>query len=193
MKTAVFNIKKNSQLSQTGQSSLENNFLAAYQTYSDAIFRYCYYRVFDRDQAKDYVQEAYCRTWKYLAEGKEIENMRAFLYRTATNIIIDESRKRKHASLDQIMEKGFSPKTDPRQTTQDHFTGTELINVIKSLDEKYRDVIIMKYLDDLSTKEIAAALNETENNVYVRISRGMEKVREIIKRQEQSFNQDQIK
>src|SRR6185436_19052933 len=130
----------------------EKQFLEAYEAHSDAIFRYCYYRVFDREKAKDYAQEAFCRTWKYISEGKEVENIRAFLYRTATNIIIDESRKKKATSLDQIMEKGFAPKTDPREKTQDYFTGQELITIVKSLDEKYRDVILMKYVDDLSTK-----------------------------------------
>lgn len=161
----------------------EKQFLDAYDTYSDAIFRYCYYRVFDREKAKDYVQEAYCRTWKYLSEGKTVENLRAFLYRTATNVIIDESRKRKATSLDQIMEKGFAPKVDPRQKTEDYFTGKEIIHIVKSLDEKYRDVILMKYVEDLSTQEIAFALNETENNVYVRLSRGLEKVKEILWKQ----------
>src|SRR3989344_5343062 len=140
----------------------EQQFLEAHTQHSDAIFRYCYYRVFDREKAKDYVQETYLRTWKYLAEG----------------------RKKKATSLDQIMEKGFAPNTDPRQKTQDHFTGQELIAIIKSLDDKYKDVILMKYLDDLSTKEIALVLNETENNIYVRLSRGLEKVKEIIKHQE---------
>ena len=162
----------------------EQQFLTAYDNYSDAIFRYCYYRVFDRDKAKDCVQEAYCRTWKYLSNGKEVENIRAFLYKTARNVIIDESRKKKASSLDQIMEKGFSPKTDPREKTQDYFTGQEIIHMVKSLDEKYREVILMKYVDDLSTQEIAMALDETENNVYVRISRGLEKVKELLRQQE---------
>lgn len=162
----------------------ERQFTEAYTLYADAIFRYCYYRIFDREKAKDYMQEAYMRTWKYLSEGKEVENIRAFLYRTAGNIIIDESRKKKATSLDFMMEKGFTPKTDSRQKTEDHFMGKEILRVIKELDEKYRDVIIMKYVDDLSTKEIAFALNETENNVYVRLSRGLEKVKEILKYQE---------
>src|SRR3989344_8270173 len=87
----------------------EEQFLEAFDKYSDDIFRYCYYRVFDRDKAKDVVQDAYCRTWKYVKDGKTIENMRAFLYRTAKNIIIDDSRKKKSFSLDQMIEKGFMP------------------------------------------------------------------------------------
>ena len=82
------------------------------------------------------------------------------------------------------MEQGFAPKIDDRQKTEDYFTGKEIILIVKSLEEKYRDVILMKYIDDLSTKEIAIATNETENNVYVRISRGLEKVKEILKTQE---------
>src|SRR5208283_3503404 len=110
-----------------------------------------YYRVFDREKAKDFVQETYFRTWKYMAGEKAIENIRAFLYKIARNIIIDESKKKKSSSLDQIMETGFAPSVDTREKTQDYFTGKELVLIVKSLDEKYRDVILMKYIEDLST------------------------------------------
>jgi len=162
----------------------EQQFTDAYESYSEAIFRHCYYRVFDREKAKDFVQEAFCRTWKYITEGNEIENIRAFLYRIANNIIIDESRKKKSVSLDSIMEKGFSPKVDFRQKDENYFTAKEVIKVIKSLDEKYRDVITMKYIDGFSTKEIASIIGETENNAYVRIHRGLEKLKEILKKQQ---------
>lgn len=165
-------------------NDIEQQFLHAYDNYHDAIERYCYYRVFDREKAKDHAQEAYSRTWKYMATGQKVDNIRAFLYRLARNIIIDESRKKKNTSLDLMMENGFVPGIDERQKTQDYFTGKELVVIVKSLDEKYKDVILMKYVDDLSTKEIAFALDETENNVYVKLSRGLEMVRKIAKRQE---------
>lgn len=161
----------------------QKQFLDAYDKYADAIHRYCYYRVFDKEKTEDIVQETYTRTWKYMSDGKIIENIRALLYKIATNIIIDESKKKKVGSLDKIMENGFVPYIDSRQKTQDHFTAKELIVIIKSLNEKYRDVILMKYVEDLSTEEIAFALNETENNIYVRISRGLKSVKDILKRQ----------
>ena len=163
--------------------SMEQQFIEAYEKHSDAIFRYCYYRVFDREKAKDYMQEAYCRTWKYISAGKPVENIRAFIYKTANNIIIDEARKKKATSLDAIMEKGFMPSVDNRTKTEDYFTGKEIVSIIESLDEKYRDAIILKYVNDLSTQEIAVILQETENNVYVRLSRGLQKVKEIINKQ----------
>jgi RNA polymerase sigma-70 factor (ECF subfamily) len=159
----------------------QQQFLEAYDKYAPAISRYCYYRVFDMEKAKDVVQETFTRTWKYMADGKKVENIRALLYRIATNIIIEESKKKKISSLDKIMEEGFAPFTDTRQKTQDHFTAEEIIVIIKTLNEKHRDVVLMKYVEELTTEEIAFALDETENNVYVMISRGLKLVRKIMK------------
>ena|SRR5579883_1369046 len=157
----------------------EEEFLRCYDQYADAIFRYCYYRVFNKEKAEDLTQEAYLKTWRYLQQGKTIDNLRAFLYRTAGNLIIDESRKHREVSLNRIMEKGFSPMMDPRGDIELRLAGQEALKIIQSLDDKYRDVIIMKYVEDLSVREIAQILGETENNVYVRISRGFEKIRQM--------------
>jgi len=82
------------------------------------------------------------------------------------------------------MEKGFSPNVDPRKSTEDYFAAKEIISIINSLDEEYKDVVIMKYIDGFSTKEIALIIGQTENNVYVKIHRGLQKVKEILKKQE---------
>lgn len=162
-----------------GKAKIEKQFLEAFDKYSDDIFRYCYYRVFDREKAKDLVQEAYCRTWEYITKGNKVENIRALIYKIANNMIIDDSRKKKSISLDQIMEKGFSPSFNPVEKSDDYFIGKEVLKIVESLDEKYREVIIMRYINDLSIKEIASILNETENNIYVIISRGFAKVKGI--------------
>ena len=75
--------------------NLDKEFLAAYDEYSDALFRHCMIRVRDRDVAKDIVQETFSRTWLYLSEGKKVEYIRAFLYRVANNLIVDGARKKK--------------------------------------------------------------------------------------------------
>ena len=90
----------------------QQQFLEAYDKYSQAISRYCYYRVFDKEKTKDVVQETYTRTWKYMADGKIVENIRALLYRIATNIIIDESKKKK-SGLIHIFNDFFNEKDQP--------------------------------------------------------------------------------
>lgn len=164
----------------------EQEFVSLYEQYSEALFRHCYYRVFDREKAKDFAQEAFFRTWKYIGEGKDIDNIRAFVYKTANNIIIDDSRRKKAISLDGIMEKGFSPNSEETNALEKNFTNQELEKVISSLDEKYRDVIVMKYIDGMSSKEIAKVLGETENNIYVRMHRGLEKAKEILNKENEN-------
>ena len=73
------------------------------------------------------MQEAYCRTWKYLTEGHQIDNIRAFVYRTAHNIIIDMAKKRASVSLDYLMEKGFTASVNPALGHQAYFAGQEML------------------------------------------------------------------
>lgn len=162
------------------QQQKEQQFLEAYKTYSGAIFRYCYQQIFDLDKTKDFVQETFIRTWKYISAGNQIENIRAFLYKTARNIIIDQTKKKKNISLQYLMEKGFSPSIDPRKSHENYFASQEVLGIINSLDEKYAKVITLKYIDGFSTKEISKTLKQTENNVYVSMHRGFAKVKEML-------------
>jgi DNA-directed RNA polymerase specialized sigma24 family protein len=45
-------------------------YLKAYDEYADAIYRYCLFRVFNEEKAKDLTQDTFLRTWEYLASGR---------------------------------------------------------------------------------------------------------------------------
>lgn len=159
----------------------QDQFLTAYNEFSDAIFRHCYFRIYSREKAKDLMQETFCRTWQYLSEGKDIDNLRAFLYRVANNLIIDDARKKKELSLDALQEEGFNPAdTRAHLAMVTTIEGKEMIGVLNKIEPGYREVILMRYLDDLQPKEIARILDESENVVSVRIHRGIKKVREYL-------------
>lgn len=76
----------------------------AYMNHADAIFKYCYFRISDREKALDFVAETFTRMWKFLIKGNEIHNQKTFLYTVARHIIIDEYRKKKIISLDFLIE-----------------------------------------------------------------------------------------
>ena len=156
---------------------LERGFLATYEAQSDALFRHCLLRVRDREIAKDIVQETFSRTWLYLSEGKEVTHIRAFLYRIANNLIVDLSRRKKSSSLDSMMEEdGFEPRDENIREPLDTPAIKEAMHNLSQLDEMYRVVITMRFLDELSPKEIATTLGVSENVVSVRIHRGMERL-----------------
>jgi RNA polymerase sigma-70 factor (ECF subfamily) len=162
--------------------ALEKRFLEAYEAHSDALFRHCYFRVYNRDRARDLTQEAFTKTWDYLLQGKEIENLRAFLYQVATNLIIDESRRRKkqtELSLERLQETGFDPGEDETDRLTARADGRMLMPLLARLDSKYSQVIVLRYIDDLSPREIAEVVGKTENVVSVRIHRGLRKLRKL--------------
>jgi RNA polymerase sigma-70 factor (ECF subfamily) len=161
------------------QDKAEKQFIEAYDLYADSLFRFCFFRIHSREQAKDITQEIFTKTWDYIRKGNQIKHIKAFLYTTARHLIIDHVRKRKEQSLEYLQENGFDQSVKPSQI-QDLETQTAL-EAIHKLDEKYRDVLLMRHIDGFSPKEIAKMLVESENAVSVRIHRGLALLREMLK------------
>lgn len=129
------------------------------------------------------LQETFIKTWEYLQKGGEVVNMKAFLYRTAHNIVVDHYRKKKALSLDDLFEQGFDVDSgaDVAKEQEVKIDGEAAFKLLDKIPEAYRDVIFMQYVDGLSVKEIAEVLGESANNVSVKIHRGLEKVRQLYK------------
>ncbi len=160
------------------QKRREQKFLEAYEAYADDLFRHAYFRVHDRERAKDLVQETFTKTWMTLSEGATIDNLRAFFYRVLTNAIIDESRKKKAVSLDSMLEEGFAPRDeDATDAVYEITTIRETHELLSTLPDEYRLPLVMRHLDGLSPGEIAEILGVTENVVSVRINRAINKLR----------------
>ncbi|MDP2637378.1 MAG: RNA polymerase sigma factor [bacterium] len=159
-------------------------FLQAYDEFADAIFRYCYFRVFDRELANDLVQDTFLRVWGYLEKGGEIQHFRVFLYKIATNLIIDYKRKKRAVSLELMQEKGFEPRQDNTLRFLERIDAKNAVQRLSELPPHYREVITMRYVEELAVKEIAEVLGETENNISVRIHRGLEALRKILQGKE---------
>lgn len=159
----------------------EKKFLKAYDNFADAIFRHCYFRIYDRERALDLMQDTFIKTWGYLARGNEIENLRAFLYRVANNLIIDNARKKKPISLEGMQEEGFQLTAENLENTQARIDAKITLALLARIDKKHRDIIVMRYIDELSPKEIAEITGQTENNVSVRLHRALNVLRLKIK------------
>ena len=152
-----------------------------YNEYADAIFRHCYFRIRCRERGKELMQEAFMQTWKYLRSGKKIDNIRAFLYKTANNLVIDDVRKnkkRQNTSLEDMQEEGFDPSgEDEEEVWQQRMDAQSVLEVLEEVDQPYRDVLIMRFVNELSPAEISEALGETANVISVRIHRAEKMLR----------------
>jgi RNA polymerase sigma-70 factor (ECF subfamily) len=159
---------------------LEKDFLAAYDAYADAIYRHCFFRVYSKARAEELMQETFTKTWEYVRDGKQVENLRAFLYRVANNLVIDASRKKREESLDALLEESdaYEPRTDGRITTEQNILLRQVMETIHKLPEGEREILTMRYVDDLDPKDIAEVLGITANNASVRLNRAMQSLKE---------------
>lgn len=164
-------------------------FREAFERHSDELFRHATLRLPDRDRALELTQECFLKAWQYAERGEEIREMRPFLFRTLRHLIIDEYRKHKSYSLDQMLdddEGGQVERNLPRDDTNtleaamDRFDGARSIEAIKMLPDLYREVIAMRYVESLTIPEIAEAVGESENVVSVRIHRGIKKLKTLL-------------
>ncbi len=159
------------------------DFAEAYEKYAGAIFRHCAYRCFDRERAKELMQEVFLRAWDYLVSGNNIDNVQAFLYKTANNILIDEARramKRKTVSFEDMAEDGFDIAGEDGRDQGRIFDAKVIAEILYEMEEPYRTAMILRYIDELKPREIAALLDETANVVSVRLHRGVHMLRDLL-------------
>ena len=162
------------------QEQKKAHFLAIYDAHSDAIFRFCALKVSNREQAQDITQDVFTRYWQSLRKDDDIKNDRAFLYTLARNLVIDWYRKKKENSLDAMTDAGIDFQGADHADVTKEAEMKEVLHVIDQLDQDSRDVLIMRFMEGLSPKEIAMTLKESPNVVSVRLHRAVKKVQDLI-------------
>ncbi|MCA9366299.1 sigma-70 family RNA polymerase sigma factor [Candidatus Kaiserbacteria bacterium] len=179
--------------------SHEERFLQAFEDYNDALFRHAKLRISDREKAIDLVHDTYTKVWSYVRSGHEIENFRPFLYKVLNNLIIDEYRKRKEASLDAILDQEGIDEGLFDELSEDNvdslaatIDGRKAFEQLETLPDEYREVLILRFVDGLGPKEISELIEETENVVSVRIHRGLKTLRIMIEREERSRDEKRL-
>lgn len=124
----------------------------------------------DEDVA-DAVQETLLICWEKIGTLKNDSFFKTWLTRILINQCNDILRKRKPTvSIDEIQEISVLNSYDNREWKE----------ITKLLDEKYRTVIELFYVEELSTREIAKAMKLSEANVRIRLSRGRKQLKELL-------------
>lgn len=157
-------------------------FFEAYDLYADAIYRHCFFRVYSKERAEELVQDTFLKTWEYLEQGKSVENIRAFLYRVANNLVIDHSRKKKEQSVEAMIatDEHWEPAYDERGKIEIRVLFRDVAGIMEQLQPEDKEVIMMRYLDELEPREIADLLAITPNAASVRLNRALERLRNLL-------------
>jgi len=153
-------------------------FSQIYDRYIDKIYRFIFFKVNSQEIAQDLTSETFLKSWESFKNGNKIENIQAYLYRTARNLVIDFYREKGKVQIVSA-ENPLIP--DPTQNLEEKARLSSDLDQIRqaltNLKEDYQNVIIWHYLDDLPISEISQMLDRTEEATRVLLHRALNALR----------------
>lgn len=157
------------------------------EIYKDKVYQLCYRMLGNRHEAEDMAQEAFIRAYVNISRFNINLKFSTWLYRIATNLCIDRIRKKKPDYYLDAEVSGTDGLTMYSQVAADTALPEEdleslelqetIQREISKLPEKYRSVIVLKYIEELSLNEISEILDIPLGTVKTRIHRGREALR----------------
>ena len=176
----------------------ERSFEALIAPYVDVTYRLCLRMMGNEQDAADMAQEALVRAWRRLSTYKAQSRFSTWLYRIASNVCLDELRKRKNReaeSLPALQESGFDPADEqntPEQALDRKDTRAQLARAISSLNEEQRTALLLRDVHGLSYDEIASVLDMNLNTVKSRIARARASLRNILEKDAKLFTKQSV-
>ncbi len=173
---------KEAQLLRRLKSADDSAFVETYDLYAPKIYRHAYYRTGSAETAEDIMSETFLKAWEYVrTHSKVVTHLRAFLYRIANNLIVDFYRKRAKSALpiDEDMERMLGLDDRIGEKTDRILQSERMKAALSELGEDAREMVVMRYLDDLTIDEIAAATGKTKNAIYVALHRAIKQLKTV--------------
>ncbi len=155
-------------------------FSLIYDQYIDKIYRFVYLKVNSQEIAEDITSKVFLKGWESYQNNQNIKNIGAFLYQIARNNVVDHYREKGRA---QIVSADFAHQIVDNKTNLHEEAvfnaDVQMVKLaIKNLKQDYQDVLILHYLEDMSTEEVSVILNKPAGTVRVMIHRGLEMLKE---------------
>lgn len=158
-----------------------------YQNYLEQIYRYIYYRIANSFEAEDLTEIVFINAWQALpklAEKDEnISNFRAWLYRIAHNTVVDHHRARKPSiSLDEAVSLADTA-SGPESAASANWDSQRLADAIKKLDPKLQQVLVCRFINQISHAETARIMGLNPGNVRVLQHRALKQMAQLLEKE----------
>jgi len=161
-----------------------------YTLFLPRIYRYFYLRLFDRQQAEDLTSEVFIRVYKNLRKANLNEKtFRVWIYRIASNLLIDHFRKNERYGGDEPIEEIDNKltgsdtliKNSPLLKKELGFGNIKLMEAMEKLTKLQKDVIVLKFVEDFDYETISKILGRRQLSVRGIVFRALTKLKDEIK------------
>lgn len=145
------------------------------------VYRFVLFRVKDRDQAEDIVQDVFIKLFQKIGTiDDRNQSILPYLFVSARNAVIDRMRQTKPTLDDESLWSLASEDPTPEQESHLGEAVVQVMKLLSQLSEAEEVAIKMKYLDGLETSEISHILGKSEEAVRQLLSRGIRKIRTLL-------------
>lgn len=140
------------------------------------VYRTAFYILGNEHDAMDAAQEALIRIYTRIDSYEEKAQFKTWVQRIVTNICIDKFRRRKPTVSIEEHDMWFETKQNVEQEVMSSFAAAEIQAAIDQLPAHHRAVVVLRYLQDFSYKEIAESLDLPLNTVKSYLYRARQKL-----------------
>ena len=136
------------------------------------LYNYVYRFVYNRDDAEDVLQDAFLKIFKNIKRIDFSKNYKSFIYKIARNSALDflEKRKKEYA----LHEAAIVAENMPYEKME---AKDRIERALQSINQEEKEIIVLKYIQNLKISEISEILKISENVLKVRIFRTIKKMR----------------
>lgn len=155
-----------------------------YDRYVAKIYRFVFFKVSSKEEAEDITSEVFLKVWHYLTEQKSltVKSLSGLVYKVARTCVVDWYRSRgSRAEITLEAVEHLSVVDKQFQMVADRHEAEKLLQVIGKLKREYQEVILLRYIEDLSIKEIAQILEKKTTNVRVTLFRALKVTKDLLK------------
>jgi RNA polymerase sigma-70 factor (ECF subfamily) len=149
----------------------KHDFSKIYDEHIAKIYRFVYLKVGTQEIAEDLSSEVFTRAW---ASYGKIRNPSAYLYQIARNVVADYYRKKGRTQVVSIEEVVIASSESLEEQASVKLDIENVKKALGKLSDDHQDLIIWRYIDELSISEIAQITGKTEDNVRVGIHRALQ-------------------
>ena len=152
-----------------------------YDTYYERIYRYVYRFVSQTDRAEDLTANVFLRLLNSVRAGHcPRTNLSAWLYRVAHNLVVDGFRRKPSEDV-KLAEWTKSYEPDMAHLVDQNLQMERVRRALRQLTESQQQVIALKFLQGMNSREVATILNKTEGAVDALQHRGLVALRKALK------------
>lgn len=153
-------------------------FTAYYEKHKTSIFNYILYRIgFNRDMAEDLTSDIFLKAFEHFDSYDKKRPFKTWIFTIAHNHLVNYyAGKKETLPLEEALE--IVKETGSQNSAEHNMTMERILAMVSHLPESQKDLVIMKYVDDLTNEEIAEVTGKEEGTIRTALSRAIGTLRD---------------